>query len=891
MRVTRLALRNFKPYRDADIELRDGVTVVHGVNGSGKSSLLEACFFALYGSAAIDGTLEDVVTNGEDECTIEFEFAHDGREYRIVRELKRTGDRVATRSCVLEGPDLTIDGARDVESFVTDLLRMDAAAFLNCAYVRQGEVNKLINATPTERQDMIDDLLQLGRLEEYRDRAAQARLGVEDVLSNVEGALQNVEAQIADAEAEHPYERLNSLETELNEVDEEIDHYESQRSAAETALEEAESILSSYRETREELESIEESIEELETEIAATERDREELRSKIVSRRERIDEIESTVETLRSELGIDATDGEALSSVRSELESERSDLVEAKNDARVELTGYTNQSEALEEKADRLESEADALESEADSLEAEAASSESELETRREKRAELQTELESLRSSFEDEPVAYGEAADYLEEQRSALQAATERKADLDARIDSLAEDIEETEALIEAGNCPECGQPIEGSPHVHAIEDERAELDALKTERESVHAEIETLRERIERAESLTEAESRIDELETTVGLLEERIDEIETTIETRREEAEAKRTEADAKRTEAESIRTDAERKSEEAAAARETITAYDDRLEAIDDRLDRLTSLEAERERIEELESAIDRFQEKRESLEARNEDRRDWLADRRTERDEIAASIDDEAVDHARDRKENAERHIEQFDAKLDALAERRDDLTGAIGGVRADIEALESLRDRRADLRDRVSALETAHEEAAGLESMYGDLRASLRQQNVETLERMLNETFDLVYQNDAYARIELDGEYELSVYQKDGEALDPEQLSGGERALFNLSLRCAIYRLLAEGIDGSAPTPPLILDEPTVFLDSGHVTRLIDLVAEMRGLGVEQILIVSHDEELIAAGDELVTVEKNPTTNRSSLTRRPAPAASAIGND
>jgi len=76
--------------------------------------------------------------------------------------------------------------------------------------------------------------------------------------------------------------------------------------------------------------------------------------------------------------------------------------------------------------------------------------------------------------------------------------------------------------------------------------------------------------------------------------------------------------------------------------------------------------------------------------------------------------------------------------------------------------------------------------------------MYGDLRAELRQRNVAELERTLNETFELVYGNDAYSHIELDGEYVLTVYQKDGEPLDPEQLSGGERALFSSTSRCAV---------------------------------------------------------------------------------------------
>ena len=44
----------------------------------------------------------------------------------------------------------------------------------------------------------------------------------------------------------------------------------------------------------------------------------------------------------------------------------------------------------------------------------------------------------------------------------------------------------------------------------------------------------------------------------------------------------------------------------------------------------------------------------------------------------------------------------------------------------------------------------------------------------------------------------------------------------------------------------------------------------------------MRGFGVRQILIVSHDDELVGAADELVTVEKDPRTNRSTVHREDA---------
>jgi exonuclease SbcC len=65
--------------------------------------------------------------------------------------------------------------------------------------------------------------------------------------------------------------------------------------------------------------------------------------------------------------------------------------------------------------------------------------------------------------------------------------------------------------------------------------------------------------------------------------------------------------------------------------------------------------------------------------------------------------------------------------------------------------------------------------------------------------------------------------------------------------------------------------------PSLILDEPTVFLDSGHVSQLVELVDSMRRMGVEQVVVVSHDDELVDAADDLVRVEKNATSNRSKV--------------
>ncbi|MDZ7729979.1 MAG: hypothetical protein U5K37_01680 [Natrialbaceae archaeon] len=270
-------------------------------------------------------------------------------------------------------------------------------------------------------------------------------------------------------------------------------------------------------------------------------------------------------------------------------------------------------------------------------------------------------------------------------------------------------------------------------------------------------------------------------------------------------------------------------------------------------------------------------MDSIRERRSSLAEVNEERRTRLSEKQSTLSDRREEVDEARIETLNSQLAEARADIESLTDTIETLEKRRDEVQSAIGATEQAIETLEGHRERLETLEERQDRLGTIYEEAETLEETYSDLRSSLRQRNVATLERLVNETFDLLYRNDAYASIELDGDYALTVYQKDGEPIAPERLSGGERALFNLSLRCAIYRLLAEGEHGSAPMPPLILDEPTVYLDDGHVTQLLELVDSMRSLGVEQILAVSHDEELVGAGDRHVLVQKDPTSNRSRI--------------
>jgi exonuclease SbcC len=892
MRITRVRLSNFKPYGDVDVELTEGVTVIHGPNGSGKSSLLEACFFALYGSKALEGTLEGIIRNGTEETEIEVWFTHAGGAYHVERRVRLSGDRAGTASCVLETPEGTVEGARDVRAAVTDLLRMDEEAFLNCAYVRQGEVNKLIDATPGERQAMLDDLLQLGVLEEYRERARQARLGVEDVLGEVRGELGGIEDQIAEKEDRNLHARLNELETELAEVEADIEEFEANRAEAEETLAAAEDVIEAHAERRAELADLEAGIDELQESIAETEREREALRERISERRADVEakrgERDELLEAAETDLPAPGDAGEteslpaAIDVALESIDEVDEKLRERLEELQLEINDRTNEAEQLRDDADDLETEATEARERAEELAAETENDEEAIERRREELDELAERIESKRSEFEDAPVDFGEAAALIERREDALGDIEAEIGDVRASLEAARTAIERAEELLAEGKCPECGQPVDGSPHVEGIEDDRERADELETRLEELTAEREALEADVERARELRETEREVETLTENRSNVSRLLEEKESVLEEKRERADALREEATDLEAEATEKREAAEEAESAAETLREEIGERNAERSDLAERRERLETLEACVETVDDIETEIDRLQEKRGMLAERNDERRETLAEKRERKRDLESEVDDEALKQAREDKERAEAYLEEVAETLGDLTAKRDDLQGEIGAVENELEELESLRERRETLQERVDALESLRTETEEMEALYADLRAELRTRNVEHLERLLNETFDLVYENDAYARIELDDAYELTVYQKDGEALDPEQLSGGERALFNLSLRAAIYRLLAEGIEGAAPMPPLVLDEPTVFLDSGHVSRLVDLIDAMRDLGVEQIIVVTHDDELVGAAETVLAVEKDPTTNRSRVEKTDA---------
>lgn len=165
MIFNKLILNNFKSYEYAEINFNKGITVIVGENGAGKSSIFEAISFALFKQHTAK-RIEDLVRKGSNEpMSVELEFTSNNVDYQIIRERKKSS---LTSKILRKKSDQFVPlcvGDKEVNAQIKDILDIDSNLFLNAIYVRQGEIADLINKTSAEKKFLIGKLLGLDSLE------------------------------------------------------------------------------------------------------------------------------------------------------------------------------------------------------------------------------------------------------------------------------------------------------------------------------------------------------------------------------------------------------------------------------------------------------------------------------------------------------------------------------------------------------------------------------------------------------------------------------------------------------------------------------------------------------------------------------------------------------
>ena len=203
----RLSLRNFMCYRDA-AEVLD-LTGVHlaclsGENGAGKSALLEAITWALWGKARDRVMDDELISKGASEMEVDFHFILNGQHYRVLRKRAHKGKSATTILDVQVATDPDGEGwrvlsggtVRETQEQISSLLKLDYSSFINSAFILQGRADEFTTHTPTERKRILADILglqQYDRLEERAKEEVRARAGR---MKELEGAIAGIDREL-----------------------------------------------------------------------------------------------------------------------------------------------------------------------------------------------------------------------------------------------------------------------------------------------------------------------------------------------------------------------------------------------------------------------------------------------------------------------------------------------------------------------------------------------------------------------------------------------------------------------------------------------------------------------------------------------------------------------
>ncbi|HEX3648915.1 MAG TPA: SMC family ATPase [Pseudonocardiaceae bacterium] len=215
MRPLRLVIEGFGSYRERTELLLSDVDffVLTGPTGSGKSTVIDALCFALYGTVPRWGkgnVIRNALAPSTAECRVCVVFEASGARYAAARQLRRdVRGNVHTKEARLDRLDDSVpvdgeltevleriiepmaEGPDDVTTGVTELLGIGYEHFTQCVLLPQGRFAEFLQAKPGDRQDLLIELLAYAVYEQVGQRARERGKVAAAALAAAEGRRAN----------------------------------------------------------------------------------------------------------------------------------------------------------------------------------------------------------------------------------------------------------------------------------------------------------------------------------------------------------------------------------------------------------------------------------------------------------------------------------------------------------------------------------------------------------------------------------------------------------------------------------------------------------------------------------------------------------------------------
>ncbi len=842
-----LRISGFLSYRErAELDFTSfDLACISGHNGAGKSSLLDAITWALFGEAR--GKSSEVINLNSSAAEVVLTFTHEDNTYRIQRTLPRNKSTVLEFQIKNDSDwrPLTEKTTRETQARIEQTLRLDYDTFVNASFFLQGKADQFTQQNAGKRKEVLSNILGLGMWEEYKNRSAERRKLIEREVDGIEARITEIDIELNEEEAR---------KTRLAELESLLARLTASRNAQESVLESIKMTVAALDEQRKLVDTLNASLERsrsnlsgLESRLAVKQADRDSY-ADLVNRAKEIESAHKEWQKVRKEL----EEWDKTASQFHEHEKERAPLLTriAAERAKLEqeLTLLQEQEKVVSEQSSvisELESQirnSQMLLRETEAKVNQRGELENERNTAREKQAAMKVENEALRLDMNE-----------LKERIGALKSA-------------------------EGATCPLCGQELSEAHRKSTLEQLEVEGKQKGDHYRGNQAESTELAKQITNYElqitSLAPAENERVRFASEISQLKERLENLqfsanewETAGKTRlKEVTNILENDQFALEEHKQLGKIDKElAKLGYDAATHDELREKENELRRTEDDF---SNLKSAKEVSKQIESEIKNLQSEIKSREA-----------------EIKTLEND--YQSAQTKLEIAEAqspNLDQAERELFRLRESENKTRSELGGAKQRVDVLSTQRARKAEFERERETLQKQIVQHRTLERAFGKdgVPALLIEQALPEIEEKANDLLDRLSDGQMSIRFVTQAEYKdkkrddlretLEIQISDGAGIRAyEMYSGGEAFRVNFAIRLALSEILAQRKGARLQT--LVIDEEFGSQDTLGRQRLVEAINLVKD-DFAKILVITHLDELKDAFPTRIEVEK---TERGSM--------------
>ncbi len=317
----KLKLSNFTSYGQDAPELDFSsfhMAAISGQNGAGKSSLLDAITWCVWGTSRAGDTSDALIRLGQNDMAVEFIFELDGNIYTVKRRRSRKSGGNTSLELWSNSHNLTEGTIKTTQQKIIDTLHLSFETFTNSSFLRQGHADEFTTKGPTDRKRILADILGLDHYGKLEEKAKDKAKEYQTKLTLLEYQMLEIETELSfKDEREKMYSQLQldviKAKTELKEIEQLIKKVEEEKQSAQVAF-------NSLLEQKKRFEDLSNELQDLKVQIELKEKAKNEYQL-ILDKKELIESSYKKLQELKGEK-------QALELKRSELIKVKDELVE-----------------------------------------------------------------------------------------------------------------------------------------------------------------------------------------------------------------------------------------------------------------------------------------------------------------------------------------------------------------------------------------------------------------------------------------------------------------------------------------------------------------------------------------------------------------------------------